>query len=71
LTRQEPNTPPGVCASARTWAALSLPVSTSSSRRAPRMPLRAASARTRRARAVAITAPAVALITAVTPPDWA
>src|SRR5690606_41654037 len=52
-------------------AADSFVVSTSSSRRAPRMPLRAASTLTLRARASAITAEAVALMTAVTPPLWA
>jgi hypothetical protein len=43
----------------------------SSSRSAPRMPLRAASTGTRRLRAAWITAAALAFITAVTPPDWA
>ena len=52
-------------------AADSLLVSISSSRSAPRMPLRAASTLTLRARAAWITAEAVALMTAVTPPDWA
>ena len=46
-------------------------VSIRSSRTTPRMPLRAASTLILRARAAAITAEAVALITAVTPPDWA
>src|SRR3546814_14856507 len=71
LNRHEPKAPPGVWARARTVAADSLVVSTSSSRSAPRMPLRAASPRTLRARASAITAEAVALMTAVTPPLWA
>ena len=46
-------------------------VSINCSRRAPRMPLRAASTRTFLARAAWITAEAEALMTAVTPPDWA
>src|SRR3546814_14846242 len=71
LNRHEPKAPPGVWARARTVAADSFVVSTSSSRSAPRMPLRAASTRTLRARASAITAEAVALMTAVTPPLWA
>jgi hypothetical protein len=52
-------------------AADSLLVSIRSSRSAPMMPLRAASTFTRCWRAVAITPAAVALITAVTPPDCA
>src|SRR5512139_1462044 len=42
-----------------------------SSRKAPRMPLRAAYTLTPRARAASITPAAVALITEVTPPDCA
>ena len=52
-------------------AAASFEVSTSSSRSAPRMPLRAANTLIFLALAAAITAEAVALMTAVTPPDWA
>ena len=52
-------------------AADSFEVSTSSSRSAPRMPLRAASTLMPRARASLMTPLAVALMTAVTPPDWA
>ena len=52
-------------------AADSLVVSISSSRSAPMMPFLAASTGILCARAVSITAPAVALMTAVTPPDWA
>jgi hypothetical protein len=52
-------------------AADSFVVSIRSSRSAPRMPLRAAKTLIPLARAVLITAEAVALITAVTPPDWA
>src|SRR5690606_13923324 len=66
-----PNAPPGVCASARIAAAGSFEVSNRDSRSAPRMPSSAASTRTRCRRAVSTTAPAVALMTAVTPPDWA
>jgi hypothetical protein len=49
----------------------SFEVSINCSRSAPRMPLRAAYTFTPRARAASITPAAVALITAVTPPDWA
>src|SRR5690349_3423868 len=49
----------------------SLVVSMRSSRSAPRMPFRAAYTGTPCARAASITPAAVALITAVTPPDWA
>jgi len=71
LYRQEPKAPPGVWASAAIAAADSFVVSIRSSRSAPRMPLRAAKTLIPLARAVLITAEAVALITAVTPPDWA
>jgi hypothetical protein len=69
-----PNAPPGVQRKrARSSAEISA-VSTKASRSTPRMPLRAASTLPMRppaSRAVAITPAAEALITAVTPPDWA
>ncbi|MNW17939.1 hypothetical protein D3C71_2173030 [compost metagenome] len=52
-------------------AADSLEVSISSSRNAPRIPLRAANTLIFLDLASAMTAAAVALMTAVTPPDWA
>ncbi|MNT96771.1 hypothetical protein D3C72_2389460 [compost metagenome] len=52
-------------------AAVSRLVSIRSSRSAPRIPLRAAKTLIPLARAVLMTAEAVALMTAVTPPDWA
>jgi len=49
----------------------SLEVSIKSSRNTPRIPLRAANTLILFARASLMTPDAVALMTAVTPPDWA
>src|SRR6516164_1840161 len=74
LYRHDPNAAPGVCLSAAIAASDSTPVSIRSSVRAPMIPLRRAYTLPRSSecwRAVCDTPQAEALITTVTPPDWA